>query len=110
MRVLFLILLIAIQLSAAPVGSVKGYVKDSSGAVVARVTVELKNSVTNVTQTTESDETGYFQFLQTPPGRYELTVKSPGFRTSTLREIQVLVDAVVSLDVILEVGAVNEVV
>ncbi len=97
-------------LPAAPVGSIKGYVKDRTGAVVPRAAVMLVNEETAVSQQTASDESGYFQFLQLPPARYQLSAEAAGFRKISVRDIAVAVDQIVSLDVELEIGQVTEVV
>jgi hypothetical protein len=97
-------------LAAAPVGAVKGYVKDSTGAIVPDATAVLASEDTHLSQRARADEAGYFQFLQLPPGRYQLTVEASGFRKTSIRDILVLVDQIVSLDVQLEVGQITEVV
>ncbi len=100
--------LAAINLQAAPVGSVKGYVKDKTDAVVPGAALALTSEQTHTTLHGKSDETGYFQFLQLPPGRYELAVEAPGFRKTTIHDITVLVDQIVSLDIALDVGTLAE--
>src|SRR5262245_35497574 len=102
------ILLSAAPLLAAPVGSLKGYAKDRSGAVVPGAAVVLTNQQTRTTQRGAADDQGHFQFVQIPPGQYELSVEASGFRKSVIRDITVLVDQIVSLDVTLEVGPVVE--
>jgi hypothetical protein len=97
-------------LLAAPTGAIKGYLKDQSGAVVPNATVELRNEVTNVSYKTTSDDTGFFQFLDLPPGVYQVVAEATGFRKTAIRAVNVLVDQIVSLDVKLDVGQVTEVV
>ncbi len=98
------------HLAAAPVGAVKGYVKDGTGAIVPAATVVLVSEDTRLSQRARADEGGYFQFLHLPPGRYELTAEASGFRKTSIRDVLVLVDQIVSLDVPLEVGQITEVV
>src|SRR4051794_34518338 len=100
----------AALVSAAPVGSIKGYIQDPSGASVMNASVELKNELTNQTQKTTSDASGLYQFLHLPPGTYSVSVQTAGFRSESVRAVEVLVDQIVSLDIKLSVGAVNEVV
>jgi hypothetical protein len=97
-------------LQAAPSGSVRGYVQDASGARVVGASLALTGIETNHTRRARSDALGYFQFPELGPGRYQLTVEAEGFRRTTLREITVLVDQIVSLEVGLELGQVTEVV
>ncbi len=107
----FLVFLLSLgSLQAAPVGAVKGYVKDKTGGMVPRAAVTLVSEETNVPRSTTSDGTGYFKFLNLPPGRYQMASEATGFRKTTIHGIEVLVDQIVSLDVELEVGQVTEVV
>ncbi len=94
---------------AAPVGSIKGYVRDATGAVVPRVTVTLTDTATNARQQAVSGETGLFQFLQLRPGVYDLVSEAPGFKKVLVRGVNLLVDQVLAVDIRLEVGPVTEV-
>jgi hypothetical protein len=105
---LAILALFTMGLTAAPVASIKGYVRDSSGAVVPNAAVELRNTATNIAQQTKSDDSGFYQFLQLNPGKYEVSTEAPGFRKSNVRGIDVLVDQIVSLDIKLDVGQVSE--
>src|SRR5690348_5890547 len=89
-------------LSGAPVGSIKGYVRDASGAVVPNVSLSLQNESTNVSLKTVSDATGYYQFLDLAPANYSITAEAAGFRKVAIRSVEVLVDQNVALDVKLE--------
>src|SRR6266849_4050655 len=95
---------------AAPVGSIKGYVRDSSSGVVRGAAVAIGNELTNVSRKTMSDENGFYQFPDLAPGMYSVTAESAGFRKQTVRTVSVLVDQIVSVDLKLAVGAVTEVV
>src|SRR5439155_16175265 len=64
----------------------------------------------NVSRKTTSDENGFYQFPDLAPGMYSITGVSAGFRRQTVRAVSVLVDQIVSVDLKLAVGAVNEVV
>ncbi|HBY61755.1 MAG TPA: hypothetical protein DEH78_18180 [Solibacterales bacterium] len=99
----------AVAFAQSPVGSIRGYVKDPSGASIPNVTVEAKSEATNVIQKGTTDATGYFQFLRVAPGAYEVTAQAQGFRKLAVHDVQVLVDQIISLDLKLEVGQVAEV-
>jgi len=109
-RAFLLSLLVAFALSAnaAPVGSIKGYIRDASSAIIPGVLVTAQNELTNVTQTTTSDENGLYQFRDLPPGTYTITAELPGFRKATVRAITLLVDQIISLDLVMNVGEVTE--
>jgi hypothetical protein len=97
-------------LSAAPVGSIKGYIRDATAAAVPNASVQLKDERTNVTQNTRSDVTGLYQFLDLAPGMYSITAETPGFRKEVIKSVAVLVDQIVSVEIKLEVGQSTEVV
>ena len=108
---LLTMLLLAIGiLPAAPVGSIKGYIRDASGAPVPNATVRVKNELTNVTQDGKSDNAGLYQFLDLAPGVYSITAETAGFRQALVKSVTVLVDQIVSVDIKLEVGQITEVV
>ena len=106
---LLTMLLLAIGiLTAAPVGSIKGYIRDASGAPVPNATVRVKNELTNVTQDGKSNNAGLYQFLDLAPGVYSITAETAGFRQALVKSVTVLVDQIVSVDIKLEVGHVRQ--
>jgi uncharacterized surface anchored protein len=62
--------------------NVQGVVQDPSGAVVAKATVKLVNTGTQITRDTTSDENGNFRFLSLAPGAYKVTVEASGYAKS----------------------------
>src|SRR5262249_3347841 len=95
--VIFVFVLGASVLCAAPTGTLKGTIRDATGAVIPNAMVELKNEATGVTQKTVSDSTGVYQFPSIAPATYTLTVSVGGFRTEVIRAVSVLVDQIVSV-------------
>ena len=70
---------LASNLSAQVSGTISGYVRDESGAVVPGAEVKATMVGQQVTRTTVSDETGFFNLLAMPRGNYEITAQLPGF-------------------------------
>src|SRR6201997_4549476 len=64
------------QLSTA---SLSGAVRDSSGAVVPKCKVVLKNVATAVEHTTTTNDAGAYLFLNIIPGRYTVSAAAQGF-------------------------------
>lgn len=60
-------------------GNLSGTVADTSGAVVPKADVELKNVTTNDIRKTVSDNSGYFHFAAVPRGTYTVTISAQGF-------------------------------
>ena len=77
-----LILLSAASAFAQFTSSVQGTVQDSSGAAIAKATVQLVNTATNAVQATTTDASGTFRFLSLAPGGYKVTAEVAGFSKS----------------------------
>jgi hypothetical protein len=101
-------LIAAASLSASPVGSVSGSVKDSSGAIITGVRLTLTNTSTNAQFATTTNPQGEFQFLQLAPSTYSLAAESPGFKKSNVSSVLVQVDQVTHIELTLEVGSLSE--
>ncbi len=83
-RVLLTIVLMMFASSAfaqavIAVAQLNGTVRDSSGSVVANVSISLRNLDTNRTYTSSSDASGYYIVPNLPPGSYELNATYAGF-------------------------------
>jgi len=102
--------LTALSVGQETTGGIKGYVKDQSGAVIAKAQVELQSTALIVPKKAETDGAGYFYFQQLPPGTYTLTVTAANFRTYKQTAIPLAVGQLPSLEVPLEVGTMGEVV
>jgi hypothetical protein len=107
-KVVICFAVLAASLRAAPVGSIKGFVRDASGAVVPNAAVTLSNEKTGGQQKTVTDAAGLYQFLDLNPGTYKVSAAVPGFRTTEVKDLTILVDQIVSLDLKLEVGDVSQ--
>ena len=70
-------------------GTVTGLVTDAQKAAVPGAKVELTGIATNVTRTTQTNESGLYRFDAVDPGPYKLTVQSTGFRTASAPEFDV---------------------
>ena len=63
---------------ASPTGSVTGFVKDPSGAVVVGATITLTNAATNAQLITRTGANGGYVFPQLPPATYFLVAEAAG--------------------------------
>lgn len=88
--------------------SLRGVVYDTAGAVVPGTAVTLTNMATSAVRSSLTDDSGVYQFAQTPPGTYEVKAEKPGFRTVVSSKVQLQVSTPSTLDLRLEVGAVTE--
>ena len=96
-----------ILLPASPTGSVTGFVKDASGAVMPNVKITLTSTTTNAQLTTTTDANGEFQFPQVAPATYSLVVEAKGFKKAVSSAV-VQVDQITHAEISLEVGDVSQ--
>src|SRR5689334_10500680 len=88
--------------------TVLGSVHDTTGAVVPKATVTLKNVATGITQTLQTDAEGNYQFNNVKIGTYQITAEAQGFAKAIAENIQVSVSARQRVDLSLKAGAVTE--
>src|SRR5271169_3112864 len=85
-------------------GRVRGTVSDASGGAVVGVAVSLVNVGTNVTREATTNATGEYLFLEVPVGSYEIILNQTGFKKFVRKDVVVDLNAVVSVDIALQVG------
>lgn len=109
--VLFTVLLMtghALVRAQTATGQINGTITDPSGAAVTGATVAVTNQATSIQNSTYSNESGFFSLGNLPPGPYELKVEAPGFSRAQIRALEVEVGQIVTQNVSLVVGAVNQ--
>lgn len=89
-------------------GRVRGTVSDASGGAVVGATVSLINTATNVTREAVTGQTGEYLFLEVPVGSYEIDINQSGFKKFVRKDITVDLNAVVGVDISLQVGGATE--
>lgn len=94
-------------LAQATGGRVSGTITDAAGSVVPNAAVNLKARATGQTLTTQSGETGSYNFPNVAVGDYDLTVEAAGFQTSS-RELKVVLNQETAVNFNLAVGTVKE--
>ena len=81
-----------------------GTVTDSTGAVIPNANVTLVNLDTHDQRTAVANGSGDYQFTLLPVGRYSITVKVAGFKTSTTANLAVEAGDRARSDVHMETG------
>jgi hypothetical protein len=89
-------------------GTITGTVTDSSGAVVSGAKVAVTNTGTSARLEVLSNESGVYTAPLLQPGAYEVNVTAPGFKAFTQTGIVLRVQQQGRVDVVLQVGGVNE--
>ena len=102
------ILAIHVLLGQAPTATVVGRITDSTGAVIAGVTVKITNLDTNIAREVPSNEVGDYTMPFLNPGRYSLEAVAEGFRSYRRTEFLLTVEQQMRIDIRLEVGTVSE--
>src|SRR5687767_9020973 len=87
---------------------VSGRVKDAQGGVVPGATVVVTSQQTQQSWTAVTDQTGFYTFANLAPGRYNISTELQGFKKALRPDVQLDAAASVTLDVILETGALTE--
>ncbi|SEF73052.1 TonB-dependent Receptor Plug Domain [Bryocella elongata] len=66
--------------SQSDVGSISGFVRDKSGAVLPNARVTVRNEGTNQAFTVMTDSDGHYTVPNLPPATYSMTVEAGGFQ------------------------------
>ena len=90
------------------VGRISGTVTDSSGAVVANVSVTATNTGTNLTRTATTDGSGFYTMSNLPVGTYVVTAEQVNFKKAIQEGISLTGDSRLTVDLALEAGQVTE--
>lgn len=104
----FLASLVLVHPVFAQQGQINGIVSDSSGGVVPGVTVTATEAQTGISRDTISGPNGRYQFVAMRPTVYEITAALTGFRTIKRTGIELFANQALTVNVTLELGALNE--
>jgi hypothetical protein len=83
--------------SQATTGTLQGFVKDESGAVLPGASITVKQIETGLTRELITDDKGYYHALSLPSGVYDVTASLTGF--NSVRQPNVQLSLGQSLDV-----------
>jgi hypothetical protein len=98
----------ACAIAQTPTGVIVGSVTDPSGATVTGAKIELVNESTGLVRHTVSGVGGAFRIPDLPVGVYALSVAVSGFQQYEQGGITLVVNQNVTVDVVLQVGAISE--
>ncbi|AFL90511.1 hypothetical protein Terro_4314 [Terriglobus roseus DSM 18391] len=89
-------------------GSVRGQIKDGTGAHIKDAQVTLTNLDTKVERATHTTDAGDYVFSAVDPGNYRITVVNKGFKSYEDSGLRVELGATTTIDASLQVGASGE--
>jgi hypothetical protein len=93
---------------AQTLGEITGEVRDTTGASVPGVNVNITNTATNAKRSSVTNDAGIYSFPSLPPGVYSLKAEKQGFKSATAANVEVQVQQTVRLDLDMTVGSVSE--
>ncbi len=85
-----------------------GTVSDSTGAVIPKAQVSIRNEGTGETRAVTADSAGFYSAPNLLPGKYDITVTAPGFSTTVQNGITLTVGAQQLLNVAMTIGQVSQ--
>ncbi|HWY70266.1 MAG TPA: carboxypeptidase regulatory-like domain-containing protein [Terriglobales bacterium] len=89
-------------------GTILGTITDTSGAVVPKATVTVKNQATGLTRIVSTNQDGLYRAPNLIPGKYQVNVSATGFATDVRNEVTVDVGQELQIDLQLRVGHATE--
>ncbi len=89
-------------------GRILGRIADPTGAVIANVKVTLINEATGVSTQTTTNDSGDYVFPQVPVGTYRMEFDLTGFKKNVQRGVNVDLNAVVTVNSVLQIGQTQE--
>jgi hypothetical protein len=90
-------------------GSLRGYVKDETGAALPGATVTATSPVLiGGARSTVTEQTGYYRLINLPPGEYVVLVEMSNFATFRREGILVRAGATFNVDVQMKLSSVQE--
>jgi outer membrane receptor protein involved in Fe transport len=102
-------LLLAAPLSAQRVtGQISGTVEDDDGAVLPGVTASVTGDNIAGDRVAITNASGFYRFLNLPPGSYEMKFQLEGFASETRSDVRVALGQTTTENVKLEVGDISE--
>jgi len=89
-------------------GSISGFSKDPSGAVVPKAKVTIRNEGTREERTTSTNDSGYYVVTNLPPSLYTVEIEATGFKKFTTEHAKLEANSTLAVDANLVVGAETE--
>ena len=85
-----------------------GVVTDPKGASIPNVSVKITNTATSDVRQTKSSDDGRYTFSQIPPGAYELSSETPGFKTFLQRNVTLVANQSGELNIAMQLGEITQ--
>src|SRR5438309_9904475 len=106
--ILSILVLSVLPAVAQTQAGISGVIHDPTGAVIPGVMVTVTNPATNFSRSAISNEAGVYNFPVLQPGKYNIKVELPGFRTITQNDVELQVQQSARIDFTMQVGEVSQ--
>ncbi len=106
--VLLLLVFSTLPLHAQFGSSLSGTVIDPTRAVIPNAAVTLTNAATQQTLATTTNGTGFYRFIELPPGHYSLVVTATGFKKNNVTDVALTAETPRDVEVTLQPGGATE--
>jgi hypothetical protein len=100
--------LVSITYAQSDFGSITGFVKDPSGAVVPKAKVVIQNEGTGEERPITTNDAGYYAMPALQPGYYTVTAGAAGFKKFESAHVKLNPNSILAVDASLVVGANTE--
>jgi hypothetical protein len=100
-------LLAPVASAQTTVSTIEGTIKDPQDRFIAGAQVTAKSSTLSTERTATSDAEGFYRLAALPAGIYSVTVSHAGFAAYNVDNVELTVNRTLTLNVQLEVGAVQ---
>ena len=91
-----------------PGARIAGTVSDSTGAVIARAQVTIKNTATNLTRELATNKSGFYGAPNLSPGPYTVTALAKGFKPEAVTGLTLTVGADTEVNLTMAIGTASE--
>ena len=102
------LLLLCSALAQDTTGTITGTVMDPQHALMPGATVTLTNVEQGTSRKTVSNQQGIYEFRFLTPGRYTVAATQAGFKQLVKNDLTLAVGQTMRIDLVLEVGDVNQ--
>lgn len=92
----------------SPTATINGRITDPRGQAIPGAKVQATNIDTNVTYPGQTNDEGFYNIVNLPPGKYRVVVEKEGFSQIVKPDVQLHVQDIAGLNFAMQVGSVTQ--
>src|SRR6185369_8284426 len=97
----------SVALGQTTISTIEGTIRDPQGSVVSGAEIAVKSASLGIERTATSDADGFYRITALPAGIYSIKVSHAGFAARDFDNVELTLNRTLTLDIPLEVGAVQ---